>query len=69
MVTMGSEKDLRHPEIGKLVEKYFKGIASVPTENRCRILRLVENITLARPQSAIARNPCMARVRHRLNEL
>jgi 4-hydroxybutyryl-CoA dehydratase/vinylacetyl-CoA-Delta-isomerase len=46
MVTMGSEKDLRHPEIGKLVEKYFKGIASVSTENRCRILRLVENITL-----------------------
>ena len=27
---MASEKDLRHPEIGKLVEKYFKGIASVP---------------------------------------
>src|SRR5271157_2181196 len=46
MVTMGSEKDLRHPEIGKLVEKYFKGIASVSTENRCRVLRLVENITL-----------------------
>jgi 4-hydroxybutyryl-CoA dehydratase/vinylacetyl-CoA-Delta-isomerase len=46
MVTMGSEKDLRHPEIGKLVEKYFKGIASVSTEDRCRILRLVENITL-----------------------
>jgi 4-hydroxybutyryl-CoA dehydratase/vinylacetyl-CoA-Delta-isomerase len=46
MVTMGSEKDLRHPEIGKLVEKYCKGIASVPTENRCRVLRLVENITL-----------------------
>jgi 4-hydroxybutyryl-CoA dehydratase/vinylacetyl-CoA-Delta-isomerase len=46
MVTMASEKDLRHPEIGKIVEKYFKGIASVPTENRCRILRLVENITL-----------------------
>jgi 4-hydroxybutyryl-CoA dehydratase/vinylacetyl-CoA-Delta-isomerase len=46
MVTMASEKDLRHPEIGKLVEKYFKGIASVPTENRCRVLRLVENITL-----------------------
>jgi 4-hydroxybutyryl-CoA dehydratase/vinylacetyl-CoA-Delta-isomerase len=46
MVTMASEKDLRHPEIGKLVEKYFKGIASVPTENRCRVLRLLENITL-----------------------
>ncbi len=46
MVTMASEKDLRHPEIGKIVEKYFKGIASVPTENRCRVLRLIENITL-----------------------
>lgn len=46
MVTMPSEKDLRHPEIGKVVEKYFKGIASVPTEHRMRILRLVENITL-----------------------
>ncbi len=46
MVTMPSEKDLRHPEIGKVVEKYFKGIASVPTENRMRILRLVENLTL-----------------------
>lgn len=46
MVTMPSEKDLRHPEIGKVVEKYFKGVASVPTEHRMRILRLVENITL-----------------------
>lgn len=46
MVTMASEKDLRHLEIGKIVEKYFKGIASVSTENRCRISRLVENITL-----------------------
>jgi 4-hydroxybutyryl-CoA dehydratase/vinylacetyl-CoA-Delta-isomerase len=46
MVTMASEKDLRHPEIGKIVEKYFKGIASVSTENRCRVMRLIENITL-----------------------
>jgi len=46
MVTMASEKDLRHPEIGKIVEKYLKGVASVPTENRCRVLRLIENITL-----------------------
>ena len=46
MVTMPSEKDLHHPEIGKVVEKYFKGIASVPTEHRMRILRLVENLTL-----------------------
>lgn len=46
MVTMPSEKDLRHPEIGKIVEKYFCGVPSVPTENRMRILRLIENITL-----------------------
>lgn len=46
MVTMPSEKDLKHPEIGKIVEKYFKGVASVPTEARMRILRLIENITL-----------------------
>ena len=46
MVTMPTEKDLYHPEIGKVVEKYFKGIASVPTEYRMRILRLIENLTL-----------------------
>ena len=46
MVTLPSEKDLRHPEIGKVVEKYFKGIASVPTEHRMRVLRLIENLTL-----------------------
>lgn len=46
MVTMPSEKDLRHPEIGKVVEKYFRGIASVSTEDWMRILRLIENITL-----------------------
>ncbi len=45
-MTMPSEKDLRHPEIGKVVEKYFQGVASVPTEHRMRILRLIENITL-----------------------
>ncbi|KYZ74758.1 4-hydroxybutyryl-CoA dehydratase [Anaerosporomusa subterranea] len=46
MVTMPSEHDLRHPEIGKVVEKYFKGVANIPTEQRLRILRLIENITL-----------------------
>lgn len=46
MVTMPSEKDLRHPEIGKVVEKYFRGITAVPTEHRLRILRLIENLTL-----------------------
>jgi 4-hydroxybutyryl-CoA dehydratase/vinylacetyl-CoA-Delta-isomerase len=46
MVTMASERDLRHPEIGKVVEKYIKGVASVSSEQRCRMLRLIENITL-----------------------
>ncbi|HBV98493.1 MAG: 4-hydroxybutyryl-CoA dehydratase [Peptococcaceae bacterium BICA1-7] len=46
MVTMPSEKDFRHPEIGPYIEKYLKGVAGVPTEHRMRMLRLVENITL-----------------------
>jgi 4-hydroxybutyryl-CoA dehydratase/vinylacetyl-CoA-Delta-isomerase len=46
MVTMPSEQDFRSPEVGAYVEKYLKGIAGVSTENRMRILRLIENITL-----------------------
>ena len=46
MVTLPSEKDLRHPEIGKVVEKYFKGVGNIPMESRMRILRLIENMTL-----------------------
>jgi len=46
MVTLASERDLRHPEIGPIVKKYFQGVASVSTEHRCRIMRLIENITL-----------------------
>jgi Aromatic ring hydroxylase len=46
MVTQPAEQDFRHPEIGKYVDKYFKGVASVPTEHRFRIMRLVENLTL-----------------------
>jgi 4-hydroxybutyryl-CoA dehydratase/vinylacetyl-CoA-Delta-isomerase len=46
MVTAPSEKDLNSPEIGGYVKKYLKGIEGVSTENRLRILRLVENLTL-----------------------
>ena len=46
MVTQPSEKDFRSPEIGHYVEKYLKGVDSVPTENRMRIMRLIENLTL-----------------------
>ncbi|PXV87797.1 4-hydroxybutyryl-CoA dehydratase/vinylacetyl-CoA-Delta-isomerase [Lachnotalea glycerini] len=46
MVTAPSEKDLNDPEIGGYVKKYLKGIDGVSTENRLRILRLIENLTL-----------------------
>lgn len=46
MVTMPSEKDLKSPEIGHLVDKYLRGVFEIPTESRLRILRLIENITL-----------------------
>ena len=46
MVTMPSEQDLRHPDIGKYIDKYLKGVSGVPTEHRMRVLRLIENMTL-----------------------
>lgn len=46
MVTMSSEKDFKHPEIRKALEKCLKGVAGVPSEDRVRIMRLVENLTL-----------------------
>ena len=46
MVTMPSEADLNNDEIGGYVKKYLKGVGNVPTENRMRVLRLIENMTL-----------------------
>ncbi len=46
--TAPSEKELRHPELGALLDKYLKGRADVPTEARIRILRLIENMTMGR---------------------
>ena len=48
MVTMPSEKDFRSPSTGPILEKYLKGRKGVSTENRMRILRLIENMTLGR---------------------
>ncbi|MHC1761686.1 MAG: 4-hydroxyphenylacetate 3-hydroxylase family protein [Negativicutes bacterium] len=45
IATMPSESDLKHPDIGKYVEKYLQGIDGVPTEYRMRIARLIENMT------------------------
>ena len=46
MVTAPSEADFRDEKVGPYVEKYLKGVASVSTENRLRILRLIENLAL-----------------------
>jgi 4-hydroxybutyryl-CoA dehydratase/vinylacetyl-CoA-Delta-isomerase len=48
MVTMPSEKDFRGPITGPLLDKYLKGRKGVATEDRVRILRLIENMTLGR---------------------
>ena len=46
LVTMPSEKDFTSPECGKWANKYFAGKSDVPTLDRMRILRLIENMTL-----------------------
>ena len=45
-MTAPSEKDLKDPLVGPYVDKYFRGVNVVSTENRFRILRLIENLTL-----------------------
>lgn len=45
IATMPSESDLNSPEIGHFVEKYLRGVPDVPTEDRIRIGRLIENMT------------------------
>ena len=46
VATMASEKDYRNPATAKYLEKYYKGSADVSTENRIRMRRLIENLTL-----------------------
>ncbi len=48
MVTLPSNQDLDHPEIGPMIRKYLKGRDDVSTDDRMRILRLIENMTLGR---------------------
>jgi len=48
VVTMPSEKDFRHPEAGPLLKKYLVGRKGADVENRMRILRLIENMTMGR---------------------
>jgi 4-hydroxybutyryl-CoA dehydratase/vinylacetyl-CoA-Delta-isomerase len=48
LVTLPSSKDFEHEVAGPILKKYLKGRAEVPVENRVRILRLIENLTLGR---------------------
>lgn len=45
IATLPSEKDLAHPVVGPVIEKYLKAVESVPTEHRIRMGRLIENMT------------------------
>ncbi|MFZ5631339.1 MAG: 4-hydroxyphenylacetate 3-hydroxylase family protein [Bacillota bacterium] len=45
IATLPSEKDLLHPQIGKYVDKFFRGVAAIKTEDRIRMARLIENMT------------------------
>lgn len=46
MVTLPSEADYRNPELKPILDKYLQGVDGVPTEDRMRILRLIENLTM-----------------------
>jgi len=48
MVTLPSEQDLDHEDLGPLLRKYLKGRVEIDTEDRIRILRLIENMTMGR---------------------
>ena len=48
VATLPSEQDFDNPETGPLLRKYLKGRDGVKVEDRARILRLIENMTLGR---------------------
>lgn len=46
MVTLPSEADFRSEKVGPVMEKYFRARAGVPTRDRMKLLRLIENLTM-----------------------
>ncbi len=48
VVTMPSEKDFKNSVTGPMLKKYLVGRKGVDVENRMRVLRLIENMTLGR---------------------
>ncbi len=48
LATAPSQQDFDNAEIGDVLRKYLKGRKEIATEDRIRILRLIENLTLGR---------------------
>jgi 4-hydroxybutyryl-CoA dehydratase / vinylacetyl-CoA-Delta-isomerase len=48
MVTLPSDKDFNHEVAGPILRKYLKAKPGVSVDNRRRVLRLIENMTLGR---------------------
>lgn len=46
VVTMPSQKDFDNPEIAPYLEKYLKGADGVPTIDRVKIMKFIENMTV-----------------------
>lgn len=46
VVTMPSQKDFENPEVAPYLEKYLKGSADVPTLDRIKVLKFIENMTM-----------------------
>jgi len=46
VVTMPSEKDFENAEIAPYLEKYLKSAGGVPTMDRIKILKFIENMTV-----------------------
>lgn len=45
LATLPANSDFEHPEIGPILLQLFKGVNEIATEDRIRILRLIENMT------------------------
>jgi 4-hydroxybutyryl-CoA dehydratase / vinylacetyl-CoA-Delta-isomerase len=48
MVTLPSDRDFENPETRPILEKYLKVRSGITVDNRRRVLRLIENMTLGR---------------------
>lgn len=46
LVTLPSARDFDNPEVGPLINKYLKARTDVPVQNRQRMLRFIENLTM-----------------------